>query len=92
MLLGFPFGEEGVSRVILVVLDTWPGILPSASSDLLLAMRHGLFQGLLLLVRGDCVRAGTANVSLRGCHRVTTTTRFSVLSSASVVWFSGVMR
>ena len=38
VLLGFPFREEGVSRVILVVLDTWPGILPSASSDLLLAM------------------------------------------------------
>ena len=38
MLLGFPFREEGVSRVILVVLDTWPGILPSASRDLLLAI------------------------------------------------------
>ena len=38
MLLGFPFRVEGGSRVILVVLDTWPGILRSARSDLLLTI------------------------------------------------------
>ena len=36
--MGFPFRVEGGSWVLLVVLDTWPGILPSARSDLLLAM------------------------------------------------------
>ena len=38
LLLGFPFRVEEGSWVILVVLDTWPGMLRSARRDLLLAI------------------------------------------------------
>ena len=38
LLLGFPFRVEEGSWVFLVVLDTWPGMLRSKRSDLLLAI------------------------------------------------------
>ena len=86
LLVGFPFRVEEGSWVFLVVLDTCPGMLLSARRDLLLP-NVSLKVFFLLLEETVCMLAQL--MSLSG---VTMTTRLSVLSSSSTLWFFEVVR